>query len=121
MHMLDAVFWGVVAALSLGTADYLARTTSNALRALRGLHLCRHAWYVTHGRLHGRHGYALLVITGQAAATEMGQTSVALVGRAASAAILLAALAGGMFRLPPHQAGSSGRWRPRASSIPLAT
>ena len=29
--MLDSVFWGVVAALSLGTADYLARTTSNAV------------------------------------------------------------------------------------------
>ena len=45
--------------------------------------------------------YALLIITGQAAASEIGQISVALIGRAASAAILLAAFAVGMFRLPP--------------------
>lgn len=45
--------------------------------------------------------YAVLIITGQTAAAEMGQTSVALIGRAASAAILLAALTLGMFRLPP--------------------
>jgi hypothetical protein len=29
--MLDALFWGMIAALSLGTADYLARSTSNAV------------------------------------------------------------------------------------------
>lgn len=29
--MLDALFWGMVAALSLGTADFLARSTSNAV------------------------------------------------------------------------------------------
>jgi drug/metabolite transporter (DMT)-like permease len=45
--------------------------------------------------------YALLIITGQTAAAEMGQASVALIGRAASAAILLAAFTMGMFRLPP--------------------
>lgn len=44
--------------------------------------------------------YALLIITGQAAASEMGQASVALVGRASSAIILLVALALGLFKLP---------------------
>ena len=216
--MLDSVFWGVVAALSLGTADYLARTTSNAvgpfaaftyvvmlgtllmaafmlvtgseLRITKfGLVMsCLHGLCVpvslavpvvaahpvliilyevafgvsslsteqilasglviagvvgtsvfsfhhdagggradrtTHPRKHATLvlslgacvAYALLVITGQAAASEMGQTSVALVGRAASAAILLAALAGGMFRLPPP----SGVIRPLAAQGILDT
>jgi drug/metabolite transporter (DMT)-like permease len=44
--------------------------------------------------------YALLIITGQTAAPEMGQASVALVGRASSAVILLVALALGLFKLP---------------------
>lgn len=45
--------------------------------------------------------YALLIITGQIAASGMGQTTVALIGRASSVVVLLAALAVGMFRLPP--------------------
>jgi drug/metabolite transporter (DMT)-like permease len=45
--------------------------------------------------------YALLIITGQSAAAEMGQASVALVGRTSSAVILLVALALGLFKLPP--------------------
>jgi len=44
--------------------------------------------------------YALLIITGQTAASEMGQASVALVGRTSSAIILLVALALGLFKLP---------------------
>ena len=214
--MLDALFWGVVAALSLGTADYLARSTSNAIgpvaaftyvvilgtlmmtgfifitgEELRvtgfGLVMsCLHGLCVTamsvmlyaalvrgpvslvvpvvaahpvliifyavtfgasslsagqvmaaalviagvvgaslfsfqqhtvpedQAGIPGRRksttlllalgaclAYALLIITGQAAASGMGQISVALIGRVASAAILLAAFALGMFKLPP--------------------
>lgn len=45
--------------------------------------------------------YALLIITGQNAALEIGQGSVALIGRATSAAVLLLALLAGGFKLPP--------------------
>ncbi len=45
--------------------------------------------------------YALLIVTGQHAAPEIGQASVALIGRATSAAVLLLALLAGSFTLPP--------------------
>ncbi len=44
--------------------------------------------------------YALLIISGQAAATQIGQIGATWLGRLASAAVLLLALALGVFRLP---------------------
>lgn len=44
--------------------------------------------------------YALLIISGQAAAAEIGQLEVAWIGRLVSALLLLAALLGGAFHLP---------------------
>lgn len=44
--------------------------------------------------------YALLIISGQSAAAEIGQLGAAWVGRVVSALILLAAFGGGAFRLP---------------------
>lgn len=54
--------------------------------------------------------YALLIVTGQHAALEIGQASVALIGRATSAAVLLLALLAGLFALP----------RPGRAILPLA-
>lgn len=90
---------GLVIAGVVGTSVFSFQHDVGAEKAHRTPDQRKHATFVL--SLGACVAYALLVITGQAAATEMGQTSVALVGRAASAAILLAALAAGMFRLPP--------------------
>jgi drug/metabolite transporter (DMT)-like permease len=90
---------GLVIVGVVGTSVFSFQHDAGAEKAHRAPDRRKHATLVL--SLGACVAYALLVITGQAAATEMGQTSVALVGRVVSAAILLAALAAGMFRLPP--------------------
>ncbi len=90
---------GLVIAGVVGTSVFSFQHNSGTEKTHRGSDQRKHATLVL--SLGACVGYALLVITGQAAATEMGQTSVALVGRVVSATVLLTALAAGMFRLPP--------------------